>query len=1105
MVYNMREYLELGRAFRLSAATRLRVVRCAEAACGSYAVLKYGGPAAPSRRWALHPSAASSPYRHRLVNSPRHMSAFGRVVKNAAKRSRAGENAQARLAVTAHKLSATNTYITAKRAEMHTRFAAKHDRSFGVRCVLRAFNFLSHDLTQFAVYVVYIYMFQLMTNYLRDSAEHFNNKYIADVLLEEPFGGTHSLNPEDTFHGVAQVSDIYDWHDNVLWPALLKDELPDGSALLTPTELAAQMDRFDWSAGVSFVQLRAQLVDDSACGAVEYAAVPNMYREAYARAGLKYNSTEAQPRHSNCIPNFAFQMSTLLDSTQQEDKDWKYATVDKEPFGIDVTNGRLIADPFMYYDAEKLGANPGGQRSGSVDINFGSILAGGHPSYVIPFFSNELLPEERGDWTVVKDYRLYAANASATPAYYCVRVSRNGAHIHQACDPNDSAGRTTGVCTRLVREFWREMKAARYIDAQTRALTITLPLRNNNVGVRLRLAMVFQVTSSGAVLPSYDIESRKDVFDADALSRVQLTTLCMCIYFILTEAHELYVLGVGYFANMWNIMDWTNFVLYGMLYQALNRTRDALTEMSCLVICQQVGYVDPWLVLKYNTQAKLYLGILTMVQWIKVIKFINILVPKFSLATSVLSHALADLLLFMIVFMWAIASFAQMFYMQLGPFMRGYSSFFLAVLTLMRSLFGDFDIDAILMASNSYVNVVVFMMYLFFAVFILLSIFLTILGEHQEAIESQKRTIRDEQGHLPHSLEWGVFGEARDFVEMRLSMLREYMIDIQKNHPQIQRACTTMHSARGTFKGTFMLQKGKSMSHKEVGEAIATVERNNRTKSCMSTRTKSPLETLSAAIEDIHRGDSINTPDVADRSSRRRRGNKAVVRRPPAVPIWGFQTHASRLDATAGQLERAVREFEEGFLAQHGRWPEAAEMGEVAASAKRLKELHELKELLRAKAAELLSSSPADRAVGSLDAGRDRGMGGDLLELRVTRHGVGPPPPLPEEEVAADGSAGWQEGRVAIRRSPPRRPSGTPSFLASAADAKEVTTTRRPGRRPSTGRSSFNSVDQDAQGETRRRRRTPGTDKSDETTEQQSEAGLAMASVADQLDGTSCI
>merc|ERR1719460_2071234 len=100
-------------------------------------------------------------------------------------------------------------------------------------------------------------------------------------------------------------------------------------------------------------------------------------------------------------------------------------------------------------------------------------------------------------------------------------------------------------------------------------------------------------------------------------------------------------------------------------------------------------------------------------------------------------------------------------------------------------------------------------------------------------------------------------------------------------------------------------------------------------------------------------------------STRRRRGNALPIQA-PAVPHWGFQTQASRLDAVAAQLEREVRECEESFLAQNGRWPSVAEMGKVAASAERLTELAELRETLRVKATELLSGSPADRATGAL-------------------------------------------------------------------------------------------------------------------------------------------
>jgi len=1020
------------------------------------------------------------------------------------------------LAVTAHKISRVTSQLREMQVNVTDGLARKHERHAGLRCATRAFKFLSHDLTQFAVYVVYIYMFQLMSNYLRDSSEHYNTKFLTDVLLEEPFNKVG--NPEDNFHGMAVVSDIYDWHDNVLWPSLLKDRLPDDSAYLTPTEMAEEMDRFDWSAGVSFVQLRANREAASNCGAVEYAAKLNMYRTAYTRQGLEFTSAEAQSRHSECIPNFDFQMSTLMDGNSRREA---YATVDKSPFGTNITDHQPIPEPFQFYDAAALGANPEGQRSGSVDINFGSIPAGGHASFVIPFFSNKLLPEERGDWTEVTDYRLHAADASITPGYYCVRVSWNGAHIHQACDPNDRAGRTTGFCTNLVRDFWAQMKAARYLDAQTRALTVTLPLRNNNVGLRIRLAMVFQVTSSGSILPSYDIESRKDVFDTDGLRRVQMITLVLCVYFMCTEVHELYMLGLGYFANMWNLMDWTNFVLYLMLYRGLNLTREALTDTTCSTICQQVGYVDPWLVLSINTATKLYLGILTMIQWIKVIKFINLLVPKFSLATSVLSHALADLLLFMLVFMWAIASFAQMFYMQLGPYMRGYSSFFLAIITLMRSLFGDFDIDAILMASNSYVNVVVFMMYLFFAVFILLSIFLTILGEHQEAIESQKRTIRDNEGKLPHNLEWGVFGEARDFVTTRLTWLREYLRDIQKNlhedHPSIDHALTRLAQVGGSF-----------IHHPD----------DDVPKKSIISRTKSPMAKMAEAMEEITSAsaeptDLLSQLDKAERarveSTRRRRGN-AVAVKAPAVPLWGFQTQASRLDALAAQLEREVRECEESFLAQKGRWPSVAEMGKVAASAERLTELTELRETLRAKAAELLSGSPADRATGALSRvgslGGRKGSARAAASLGGRPNGsneaspmrdAGAPPPLlvgGEQPTDEEGAGSPRSGRVAVRRSPPARAargggaspkhgrsSGSSSprrdSAAAAAAADLESTHRRASRSKSlpAGRQDQKAADS----EKRRRRRTPPG------SGQQSEAELEMAGVADKLDRGSCI
>ena len=655
--------------------------------------------------------------------------------------------------------------------------APKHPVSKGIS---KLYGFLSNDATQMFLYVLYIALFQLISTEMRRSSEFFTTKYINDVFLEAPFSGFE--NPDDTFMGIGEISDVYDFGDNVLWPGLFKDSYPrepttvnDEPVKYTPTQLAALMDRFDWTSGIAFNQLRVRPMSEERCDSRQYGRESEVLDEVRARvrdgegeggdAALRDTATVVSTRHYLCLPDLGY----AGDSGTGEQ--------DTRPFGYNASDPLRVRDvPFLYYTANQMGFNPAGQPSASAEIDFASIPTDGFPSFVIPFFSDTFLPEESGNWADVTDFRLYSSNASMTPAYFCVRMSWNGEHIRQLCDPNDALGRTTGVVPAAVIEFWNDMKRAHYIDAQTRAITITLPVRNNNAGVRFRLTMLLQITSVGAVLPSFDIESRNDSEDAGFMDRLFAATLIMTVYFALMEVHELCTGGIfSYFSNMWNLMDATNFLIYGLLVMYFRSTKDALGEYSCDQICRQVGFYDPWKILMYNTLTKQALAIITTVQWIKVIKFVNRFVPKVSLATSVLSHALADLLLFLVVFMWSIFSFAQLFYMQLGPYMRGYSSLMLAMLTLFRSLFGDFDIQAIVDSSNSYLNMFFFLGYLFFAVFILLSIFLTILGEHQDALHTE---INEKQAALvrkgePEIDEWGVLGTLKKSIHYAMARFAE--------------------------------------------------------------------------------------------------------------------------------------------------------------------------------------------------------------------------------------------------------------------------------------------------------------------------------------------
>jgi uncharacterized membrane protein len=62
-----------------------------------------------------------------------------------------------------------------------------------------------------------------------------------------------------------------------------------------------------------------------------------------------------------------------------------------------------------------------------------------------------------------------------------------------------------------------------------------------------------------------------------------------------------------------------------------------------------------------------------------------------------------------------------------------------AVIALLRALFFDFNLDEVMDNSSGYLNVSLYGVYLFVAIFIILSLFLAILAEAHMKIRQQRR------------------------------------------------------------------------------------------------------------------------------------------------------------------------------------------------------------------------------------------------------------------------------------------------------------------------------------------------------------------------------
>ena len=547
--------------------------------------------------------------------------------------------------------------------------------------------------------------------------------------------------------------------------------------------MAKSMDVFDWTAGLSFrqvVALATLFPAPTRCSSHGPQIPPSLWqvrvKEAPPETCGSYQSVSMDlwflstsgvatvsellrtPRSFGpCYPNY------VLDEGVKAEED-------TDNFGFNWTHPtEPLSRPWKHYTSKEIGSDPSGQPSASTQMKYNIVPTSGFVSFIIPFFTSEFLPAEEGRFSEVTDYRrqMYEISSGRAAAnFFCVRLSWDGEHVRQLCDPNNEGGETTGVVQDAVRAFWGDMKSAHWIDAQSRVVTLTLPVRSNNLGMRARLSMIMQISGNGGVVPSYDTDTRVDNAEVkiDVALNLLWTTLALVVYFIIIEAFEVRQEGpFSYFTNMWNAMDWAGFLLFFATFNSYLELADEISVANChdeAFICTGVGFDDGWSVMKATKQCKLYLSVASTLQMLKVIKFVNVFVPKMALATSVLSHGLGDLAFFTVFFFFTIFAFGQLFFIQLGPIDESYLAQFDASFSLFRALFGDFDIQLIMDSSPSYINGMLFVAYLFSAIFILLSIFLTILGEHQAFVRDEQDEAKaaglgvDEYGVLSVGIKW---------------------------------------------------------------------------------------------------------------------------------------------------------------------------------------------------------------------------------------------------------------------------------------------------------------------------------------------------------------
>ena len=424
---------------------------------------------------------------------------------------------------------------------------------------------------QTLLYFLFVIIFQSLATTLRDTREYYMDYRVMADIVQEDFDASHN-----SFESIRRIADVYEWGNNVLWSSLFA-AVPvcnpgtvgsraanhptqrcnghvwaDGegphtgfnATAFTVDEAVRLMDNLDWTEGILIKQLRAE---PQPCPGGERLGVETP--AALLAAG--YDGPGDEPI---CWPELGEGQGSA------------------QSFGYNHTHpSQPMAEPWVHFTAAELGGNPapGGVRSAAIPSMQG-YEASGFVALVIPFFSESWLDEEHGLAADVTDYRLTYVNATnaRTPRFFCIRTSHNGRHVRQLCDPTDDPvnknGRLTGAVREAAEQMWNDLKRGHFLDTYSRTLTFTLQLRSNHLGIRYRLSLMLELTSLGATLPSYDVETR--VLSEQAASDMWTfanLSLVLVLFFAVVEILEIFKHGyegcVEYMSDAWNWMDWINY------------------------------------------------------------------------------------------------------------------------------------------------------------------------------------------------------------------------------------------------------------------------------------------------------------------------------------------------------------------------------------------------------------------------------------------------------------------------------------------------------------------------------------------------------------------
>lgn len=276
-----------------------------------------------------------------------------------------------------------------------------------------------------------------------------------------------------------------------------------------------------------------------------------------------------------------------------------------------------------------------------------------------------------------------------------------------------------------------ELQKMSWIDDQTRAIFVEFSVFNPYLNILSVNTILIEILAGGNLLTIGRFEPITLFEESESYYTIKICCSAIYMLFIiismLKEIRRAIKTGKRYFCEFWSITEWilikfslTTFIMYLYLYIQSKEVRSFFSKTSgyAYIKLQYISYVHE----SYTFCMAFCVSICTL-KLLRILRF-N---PTISLLISTIKSSAIELISFGFLFLMAWFAFIQIFYIIFFDKILGFSTMVRSMETCFNIMLGKFQFSPLLKA-NTIFGPLIFGFYNLIMVFMLLNIFISIIG-----------------------------------------------------------------------------------------------------------------------------------------------------------------------------------------------------------------------------------------------------------------------------------------------------------------------------------------------------------------------------------------